>query len=667
MSQATRLVSHASLPVAHAAPALRGDRALAGSLAAGAALLGLIAWNLRALVGRFETLGYLLQETHTVEMARLRLALVIGTLALLFVAGAAFASRRAALFLLGSGLLVAGALAGPLARAYLAPEGGLEESLIYRLRGLSAIGVIGGLLVLFLSSLPRLLELPPGAFEISLSARVRRGIERFEAASPIRRRIAVAALAFVLAIAVGLVVLQDFPNSSDENSYLTQARIFATGKLWVAAPSHPDFFRARSFIMDDARGRFFAKAFPGWAAILSLGVRVRAPWVVNPLLSAALLVLAGWAGGRLLGRYGEAAVIAMILPTPFFLLNAASYFNHPATALLVTLFLVAAIRLSEGAGYRWALLAGAATGAALWIRPAPALALTIPLALWLAARWASDRRWGMLITAVAPVLAAVIGIAGYNRLMFGSILQTGYGAYDPSDIQPGLGADHLAITGWWVLKLCFWLVPGSVAGLWLLVRRRSWSDWLRREPVLVLMLISLAVLLVAYLVFQNKGGNEYGPRYYYDGITYLAILLSAGWMRAAQALDGTVPAWKARRGAALVLGCGLLLALAGSVPFLMLHYRDKVSHNRDVFASVARTGVTPALVFLATGSGRMPPGDLVRNPLDFRSGVVYARDLGVEADRGLAALYPDRPALVYAYDPQARRSTLRPLELGDRP
>jgi hypothetical protein len=180
------------------------------------------------------------------------------------------------------------------------------------------------------------------------------------------------------------------------------------------------------------------------------------------------------------------------------------------------------------------------------------------------------------------------------------------------------------------------------------------------------MSISLAALAISYLIFQNKGGNEYGPRYYYDGITYLAILLSAGWMRAPEALDGTVPRWKVRRAAALALGFGALLTVTGSIPFLMFHYRDKVSHNRDLFDSVERSGLSSALVFLSTGSGRMPPGDLVRNPLDFRSGVVYARDLGPEADRALAALYPDRPALMYAYDPQARRSTLRPLEAEDR-
>jgi len=664
MSYLTRSLDPARLPVAQAVSAPRGGRALAGALAAAAGASGLLAWNLKMLLGRYDTLVYLLQDDHAVEMVRLRAALLMAAVALTAVAAVALVSWRASLSLVGAGLFAAGLLAGPLARAYLAPQGGLEESLIYRLRGFSAIGFIGGLFLLFLSLVPSILERPAGASEKAVSARVRRGIEILQRASTWRRRLALGAFAFLTASAVGLLVLQDFPNSSDENSYLTQARIFADGRLWIQAPPHPEFFLARSFIMDDAHGRFFAKAFPGWAAILSLGVLARVPWAVNPLLSAATLILAGWAGGRLLGRHGELAVIGIILVSPFFVLNAASYFNHPATALLITLFLAAVIRLSEGAGLVWAVAAGLATGSALWIRPGPALILTIPLALWLASRWVREGRWGRLAAAAAPVVAAVAGLAAYNRRMFGSIWRTGYSVYDPNDIRPGLDADHLAVTGWWLLKLCFWLAPGAVAGLWLLVCRRRWREWYRREPVLVLMLLSLACLALACLVFQNKGGNEYGPRYYYDGIAYLAILVSAGWMRAPEVLDRVVAPWKVRRGVALVLGCAAVLTLAGSVPFLMIHYHDKVSHNRDLFTSVERAGVSSALVFLATGSGRMPPGDLVRNPLDFRSGVVYARDLGRDADRSLAALFSDRPALMYAYDPQTRRSTLRPLDIG---
>ena len=50
-----------------------------------------------------------------------------------------------------------------------------------------------------------------------------------------------------------------------------------------------------------------------------------------------------------------------------------------------------------------------------------------------------------------------------------------------------------------------------------------------------------------------------------------------------------------------------------------------------------------------------------------RTGIVFARDLGLDADRSLAALYPDRPALVYRYDPRSRTSTLRPLGEEIRP
>jgi hypothetical protein len=667
MSLVIRLLDHARVPGPATTTVPRLGPALAGTMAAGAVACGLVAWNLKSVLGRYDTLAYLLQEAHSGELAIVRFLLLITALALTALGTVALLDWRSSLALSGGGLLLAGVMAGPLARIYLAPEAGLDESLLYRLRGFSAIGVLGGSFLLFLSLIPMLLDRPASGLERSMADRVRRGVRFLQRGPAFRWRVPLAVLAFLLASGVGILVLQDFPNSSDENSYLTQAGIFATGRLWVDAPSQPDFFRARSFIMDEGSGRFFAKAFPGWAAILSLGVRAGIPWAVNPLLSALTLVLAGWAGGRLLRGHGELAVVAIVVATPFFLLNAASYYNHPATLLLVTLFLIAVIRLAEGAGVWWAFLAGLSIGAALWIRPASAITLALPFGIWLGSRWVRAGRWGLLAATAAPLFAAVAGLAAYNHQMFGSIWQSGYGAYDPGDIRPGMGADHLAITGWWILKLCFWLVPGTLAGLWFLISGRRWREWFRREPILVLMLISLASLMASYLVFQNKGGNEYGPRYYYDGMTYLAILMAAGWMRAPEALAGIIPAARVKRGAALALGFGACLTVAGSIPFLMFHYRDKVIHNRDLFTSMERSGRSSALVFLATGSGRMPPGDLVRNPLDFRSGVVFARDLGLEADRRLAALYPDREALVYTYDSRTRRSTLRPLDEEVRP
>ncbi len=634
--------------------------ALASALALSGSFCGLAALRLESVLGRYDTLAYLLDDPSGM-LARLRLAVAAAGGVFALLALASLRSARLALALCGGALISGGLLASPAARAWFSPETGLEESLLYRLRGLSYVGAVGGTFLIFLALLPRILAVPAGSLETRLSTAIRRGLERWLSLPAAARGIAVGALALCAVLAVGRLVLSDFPNSSDESSYLAQARIFASGRLWVPAPPHPEFFRARSMVLDAEEGRFFAKAFPGYAAVLSLGVMAGAPWIVNPLLSAFALVLAGWIGGRLLGPAGEPAIVGVILLTPFFLLNSASYFNHPATLFCITLFLAAVVKLEAGAGTAWAGVAGVATAVALSMRPAAAAALTLPFFAWMAAGWVRGRRWGRLAALLLPVGIALGFLAAWNQVLYGSALRTGYAAYDPGDIRMGLDADHLSATGWWLLKLLLWTVPGSLAGLYFLGRGRSIRSLFREAPIPALCCISLLLLAAIHLLFQNKGSNEYGPRYYYDGFTYLAVLMAAGWMRSPEVLSMRLPRQKAVRGAALVLGCGAVLALLGSVPLAMAHYRDKVAHNRDLYAAVQRTGLSSALVFLETGSGRMPPGDLLRNPLDFRTGVVYARDLGPEENRKLAALYPDRPALVYSYDPRARTSTLRPF------
>ena len=172
------------------------------------------------------------------------------------------------------------------------------------------------------------------------------------------------------------------------------------------------------------------------------------------------------------------------------------------------------------------------------------------------------------------------------------------------------------------MKLLLWTLPGSLAGLYLLARGRKLSGWLRQEPLLAIMALALTLQAGGHLIFQNKGRNEYGPRYYYDGWVFLALLMTAGWKRVLESQGrGKGHEWT-RRGLVLGSAMAVALTLTLTIPLLAFHYRDKVDHNRDVYTSVAATGLPSALVFLETGSGRMPPGDLVRNPLDFRTGIV---------------------------------------------
>src|SRR5262249_25972642 len=80
MSPISRSLNHAGLPIAQAGPARLGRHVLAGALGACATASGFVAWNIHSFVGRFDTLGYLLQEAHTVQIARLRAALLVAAL-----------------------------------------------------------------------------------------------------------------------------------------------------------------------------------------------------------------------------------------------------------------------------------------------------------------------------------------------------------------------------------------------------------------------------------------------------------------------------------------------------------------------------------------------------------------------------------------------------------
>ena len=634
---------------------------LAGFFSFAGFFCGYLALKLESAVARFDTLTFLLADPEG-KLARVRIGLLLTGACLALLAILSLLSWRVATGGLGLAMVALAGLAAPLARNTLADERGLEESLLYRARGLADIGWVGGIFLLFLALLPGILLAPPGALETAIRRSVSAVNSVWTSLSPWTRRSLFAGAALLAALAVGKGVLRDYPNSSDENSYLTQARIFATGRLWVPAPPHPEFFRARSFVMDTEQGRFFAKAFPGWAVLLSLGVLAGVPWLVNPLLSALTLVLLGWLAVQLLGPAGELPTLVLMAATPFFLFNAASYFNHPLTLLLVTLFLAAVVQAVRERGNRWFLLAGSAAGAAFTVRPASAILLTAPLLLFLMWRAIRSRAWRSLVWLLLPLglVAALVG--AYNQILFGSILKTGYAAYDPADIRAGFSADNLAVTGWWLVKLLLWTVPGSLAGLYFLTRGRKIGQWARQEPLLALMAAGLLLQAAGHLIFQNKGSNEYGPRYYYDGWVFISLLMAAGWKRVLES-EGRGNEHEAI-GRGLVLGGAMAMALTVTLtlPLLAFHYRDKVDHNRDLYTRVEASGLHSALVFLETGSGRMPPGDLVRNPLDFRTGFVYARDLGQESRRQLIALYPDRPALAYAYDSHARSSRLVPAE-----
>jgi len=94
---------------------------------------------------------------------------------------------------------------------------------------------------------------------------------------------------------VYFVMAQRLPMTADDYSYLYQAKLFASGKLYAQDrlydPGLPFYDCLQTSCMKDDQGHRFSKYAPGWPLILSVGVKLGVPWTVDPLLGVLLFFL----------------------------------------------------------------------------------------------------------------------------------------------------------------------------------------------------------------------------------------------------------------------------------------------------------------------------------------------------------------------------------------
>jgi len=114
-----------------------------------------------------------------------------------------------------------------------------------------------------------------------------------------RRTIWLTTFTFIAAVLLPLsaawFVLDRFPNSGDEFSYLFQARTFAGFRLWEDPPVlETDLIPFRTWIFES---KWISQYPPGWPMVLSVGLLLGLPtWMMNAILGGATwpLVLTGF-------------------------------------------------------------------------------------------------------------------------------------------------------------------------------------------------------------------------------------------------------------------------------------------------------------------------------------------------------------------------------------
>jgi hypothetical protein len=341
------------------------------------------------------------------------------------------------------------------------------------------------------------------------------------------------------------------PVVQDEFSYVLQARIFGAGH-WVAPPPPSEAAFQQPHVV--VTPHLASKYPPGHALLLAPGAIVGAVWLVP-------VILAGVSGALLFLLMTETGPVftavcgwAYWVSDPLALRFRPGYYSENTSGLAWLLAWWLLLRWRESRQPRWLVGLSVAVAWCAITRPFTAIALAVPLAIYLSIPLIVRRAWKDIAAAgVAGV--CVLGLFAFaNYTVTGKPLKTAFGLYREQYLPFDKLGFHLDST-----PPRFQLIPPNADNYaelravhvdhvptqlpkiaWLRLKELSvaeWSDWrVLFVPVIAiglcamsfvdwLAVASAALLFLSYLLWAHWHGWTI---YYFEALPVLALAVSNG-------------------------------------------------------------------------------------------------------------------------------------------
>jgi hypothetical protein len=458
----------------------------------------------------------------------------------------------------------------------------------------------------------------------------------------VTRKLLVPAVFFLEALLVYFFLAQQFPPSGDDYSYLYQAKLFASGKLYAEDPIYdpalPFYDCVETFCLRDDQGHRFSKYPPGWPALLAVGVKLRVPWLVDPLLGALLIFLILKHVEQQMGRELVRVASLLLLSCFFLCYYGASFRGHIATALFVfAAFLLydSAERGAQSSKLRL-FIAGALLGYSVMIRYID----WVPLTAWIGISLLRRKKLADLVLFGIGFGLLASGNLVYNALLSGDPFQVPAALHRSSDNI----TDRLMIS--WngfvvtIVRLAnlFWVFPPV---LLFVVLWRRYQPSSKVKTYLALFSMNVAI----YFFYPASSGGP-GPRYFlaYFAFLVLAVVDLYRWI-----CRDSPPAARHLWNFAIVSLIVCSLVFAAKESYTMYWRRDLERTARHV-----RGGKN--IFLLKTGTYQTVRGDLTRNPpvLSSAESLYFSWCDQPEQDV-LLKRFPGRDIFTYEYPGRLKR------------
>jgi len=439
----------------------------------------------------------------------------------------------------------------------------------------------------------------------------------------------------LLPLSVAYFVLDRFPNSGDEYSYLFEAHTLAGFRLWETPPAlGTDLIPFRTWIFES---KWVSQYPPGWPMVLSAGLLLCIPtWMVNALLGGGSVVALSALCRRVGDQFAAIIAVALFTLTPFYVMNAASYFAHTFSSLLILSFCLCLLPGGETVrGYRL-VAAGAIAGWLAMTRYFDVLPLLPAMLLWLALQ--RPAAWPRIIALMAagfiPFLALLMI---YHYQITGSPFRSAYFVIDNPEmseifvgLEPSRILNGVGVTVDRLVELASWTSPVLLIayGICLVLKLR--------DRKLAFYDLIFPGFVLAYVAFADLGGNRYGPRYYFDAFPLMIVTIVSALPSVMARLERPI-----ERAMLPLASITCLLFLLGTWPLVLTGFQRQVFSRQEPFRLVTQAVTGNAVVILDDTDG---PGlhswDLARNPPSMDAAVLYAR-AGADA-AALRKAFPER-------------------------
>jgi len=492
-----------------------------------------------------------------------------------------------------------------------------------------------------------------------------------------------------LTVAISILVFEGIPHIQDSIAQFFQAKIFASGRIVAVPPELGEFFDVQYIINDGEI--WHGKYLFGQSLFLTLGIILKAPFIINPMLGGISLILIYYFAKEMFDEKTSRLPLLLAFTSPFYVFMCSSYMSHVSSLFFITLCLLCLIRSYRIKKWYYPFLAGLSFGFAFNTKPLSLLVITSPFFLYsfITKRKRAIRGKDIFLFCM-PVLILVSSFFLYNHILTGDYFTTPYAKDDPRD-SLGFGPDKGEF---------FYFGDGTLPGhslrkaidntkIYFVTLSTDLFGWPSLSLLFIFILFSSLTrkkwdyLLLASIIFIVSGYFFYwglgiclGARYFFECMPMFLILTVRGIERVSEILSKYASKNRLFKSVDMKEVVGFFVFFLCIINFLSytpsrisLYHDSYWNVNADIHNQVEEKGIKNALVFVESQTYRKPHfgpdyynAAFIYNSLDLNGEVVYARNLGMVKNTKLMAQYLSRNYYLFKKTGRAK-GTLINLEI----